>query len=85
MKIRPMLSVIAALLMASCNIQKPGNNTQRTESQPPIAAVPVKPKPEIKEAKLIAVGDIMMHSTQTRSGYDAKRQTYNFDSFFAPV
>ncbi len=71
--------------MASCNIQKPENNTQRTESQPPIAAVPVKPKPEIKEAKLIAVGDIMMHSTQTRSGYDAKRQTYNFDSFFTPV
>ncbi len=85
MKIRPILSVIAALLMASCNIQKPENNTQRTESQPPIAAVPVKPKPEIKEAKLIAVGDIMMHSTQTRSGYDAKRQTYNFDSFFTPV
>ena len=85
MKIRPMLSVIAAFLMASCNIQKPENNTQRTESQPPIAAVPIKPKPEIKEAKLIAVGDIMMHSTQTRSGYDAKSQIYNFDSFFAPV
>jgi len=31
------------------------------------------------------LGDIMMHSTQTRSGYDAKKQTYNFDSFFAPV
>jgi poly-gamma-glutamate capsule biosynthesis protein CapA/YwtB (metallophosphatase superfamily) len=85
MKFRPMLSVIAGFLMASCNIQKPENNTQRTESQPPIAAVPIKPKPEIKEAKLIAVGDIMMHSTQTRSGYDAKRQTYNFDSFFTPV
>ena len=85
MKFRPVLSVIAGFLMASCNIQKPENNTQRTESQPPIAAVPVKPKPEIKEAKLIAVGDIMMHSTQTRSGYDAKRQTYNFDSFFTPV
>ncbi|MEG3849860.1 CapA family protein [Microcoleus sp. herbarium19] len=85
MKICPMLSVIAALLMASCNIQKP-ENTQQTESQAPIAAaVPVKPKPEIKEAKLIAVGDIMMHSIQTRSGYDAKRQTYNFDSFFTPV
>lgn len=85
MKIRPMLSVIAALLMASCNIQKLENNTQRIESQPLIAAVSVKPKPEIKEAKLIAVGDIMMHSTQTRSGYDAKSQIYNFDSFFALV
>ena len=80
------LSVIAAFLMASCNIQpqkiNQQINTQRTESQ---AAVPIKPKPEIKEAKLIAVGDIMMHSTQTRSGYDAKSQTYNFDSFFTPV
>lgn len=85
MKIRQTLSVIAAFLITGCNIQKPENNTQRTESQPPIAEVPIKPKPEIKEAKLIAVGDIMMHSTQTRSGYDAKRQTYNFDSFFTPV
>lgn len=80
------LSVIAAFLMASCNIQpqkiNQQINTQRTESQ---AAVPIKPKPEITEAKLIAVGDIMMHSTQTRSGYDAKSQTYNFDSFFTPV
>ncbi|MFB8794157.1 MAG: CapA family protein [Microcoleus sp.] len=86
MKIRQTLSVIAAFLMASCNIQpqkiNQQINTQRTESQ---AAVPIKPKPEITEAKLIAVGDIMMHSTQTRSGYDAKSQTYNFDSFFTPV
>ena len=90
MKIRQTISVIAAFLMASCNIQPPKINqeinTQRTESQAPIAAaVPVKPKSEIKEATLIAVGDIMMHSTQTRSGYDAKKQTYNFDSFFTPV
>ncbi|MEG3842515.1 CapA family protein [Microcoleus sp. herbarium14] len=90
MKFRPKISVIAAFLMASCNIQpqkiNQQTNTQRTESQAPIAAtVPVKPNPEIKEATLIAVGDIMMHSTQTRSGYDAKKQTYNFDSFFAPV
>lgn len=86
MKISPTLSVIAAFLMASCNIQpqkiNQQINTQRTESQ---AAVPIKPKPEITEAKLIAVGDIMMHSTQTRSGYDPKSQTYNFDSFFTPV
>jgi poly-gamma-glutamate capsule biosynthesis protein CapA/YwtB (metallophosphatase superfamily) len=86
MKFRPMISVIAAFFMGSCNIQaqkiNQQTNTQRTESQ---AAVPIKPKSEIKEAKLIAVGDIMMHDTQTRSGYDAKRQTYNFDSFFTPV
>ena len=86
MKFRPTLSVIAAFFIGSCNIQtqkiNPQINTQPTESQ---ARVPIKPKSEIKEAKLIAVGDIMMHDTQTRSGYDPKRQTYNFDSFFTPV
>lgn len=89
MKFRPMLSVIAAFLMGSCNIQtqkiNQHHNTQRTESQASKASVPIKSKSEIKEAKLIAVGDIMMHDTQTRSGYDPKRQTYNFDSFFTPV
>lgn len=93
MNFRRLLSVIAMLSIAGCNIQTPQTNTQPTESRSlrggtpsPIAApVPTKPKSEIKEAKLIAVGDIMMHSTQTRSGYDAKNKTYNFDTFFAPV
>ncbi|MEG3894414.1 MULTISPECIES: CapA family protein [unclassified Microcoleus] len=81
-----LLSVIAMLSIAGCNIQTPQTNTQPTESRSPIATpVPAKPKSEIEEAKLIAVGDIMMHSTQKRSGYDAKKKTYNFDSFFAPV
>ncbi|MEG3970259.1 CapA family protein [Microcoleus sp. T2B6] len=93
MDFRRLLSLIAMLSIAGCNIQTPQTNTQPTESRSlrggtpsPIAApVPAKPKSEIKEAKLIAVGDIMMHSTQTRSGYDAKNKTYNFDTFFAPV
>ncbi|MEG4027598.1 MULTISPECIES: CapA family protein [unclassified Microcoleus] len=93
MNFRRLLSVIAMLSIAGCNIQTPQTNTQSTESRSlrggtpsPIAApVPPKPQSEIKEAKLIAVGDIMMHSTQTRSGYDAKKKTYNFDTFFAPV
>ena len=86
MKFRVTLSIIVFFVIGGCNVQPQKNNTQRTESQAPIAAaVSVKPQPEIKEATLIAVGDIMMHSTQTRSGYDAKRQTYNFDSFFTPV
>ncbi|AFZ08472.1 Capsule synthesis protein, CapA [Oscillatoria nigro-viridis PCC 7112] len=93
MNFRRLLSVIAMLSIAGCNIQTPQTNTQPTESRslrggtPSPIATPVsaEPKSEIEEAKLIAVGDIMMHSTQTRSGYDAKKQTYNFDSFFAPV
>ncbi|MEG4395170.1 CapA family protein [Microcoleus sp. BROC3] len=86
MNFRLPFSLIAMLSIAGCNIQTPKTNTQPTESRSPIAApVPAQPKSEIEEAKLIAVGDIMMHSTQTRSGYDAKKKTYNFDSFFAPV
>ncbi|MEG4959651.1 MULTISPECIES: CapA family protein [unclassified Microcoleus] len=86
MNFRRLLSLIAMLSIAGCNIQTPQTNTQPKESRSQIAApVPAQPKSEIKEAKLIAVGDIMMHSTQTRSGYDAKKKTYNFDSFFAPV
>jgi poly-gamma-glutamate synthesis protein (capsule biosynthesis protein) len=76
--------------IAGGSIQTQINNTQRAESQAPIAAaVPLKSKPEIKsetkEAKLIAVGDIMMHITQTRSGYNPKQKTYNFDGFFTAV
>jgi poly-gamma-glutamate synthesis protein (capsule biosynthesis protein) len=81
-----LLSTIAMFSIASCNTQTLTNDTQRTASQAPIAAaLPVKPKPEIKEAKLIAVGDIMMHDTQTRSGYNPKQKTYNFDGFFTAV
>ncbi|MBE3553592.1 MAG: CapA family protein, partial [Thermicanus sp.] len=38
-----------------------------------------------REARLIAVGDIMMHNTQTEAGYDAKAGRYNFDSFFTEI
>jgi poly-gamma-glutamate capsule biosynthesis protein CapA/YwtB (metallophosphatase superfamily) len=86
MKFRQLLSAIVMFSIAGCDLAISKINTEPTESQAPIqTAVPVKPKPYIKEAKLIAVGDIMMHDTQTRSGYDPKRQTYNFDSFFTPV
>jgi poly-gamma-glutamate capsule biosynthesis protein CapA/YwtB (metallophosphatase superfamily) len=81
-----LLSVIVMVSIAGCKLQTTISNKQDIKSQVPMAtAVPIKPKSEIKEAKLIAVGDIMMHDTQTRSGYDPKRQTYNFDSFFTPV
>lgn len=41
--------------------------------------------PQFAEAALIAVGDIMMHMPQIRSGYDAESGTYSFDHFFAEV
>ncbi|WP_028987703.1 CapA family protein [Thermicanus aegyptius] len=43
------------------------------------------PSSSIREARLIAVGDIMMHNTQTEAGYDARTDRYNFDSFFTEI
>ncbi len=45
------------------------------------------PKPEryTTEAELVAVGDIMMHGSQIKSGYNPQTQTYNYDRFFTEV
>jgi poly-gamma-glutamate capsule biosynthesis protein CapA/YwtB (metallophosphatase superfamily) len=55
------------------------------ESSLPIIEPPIEPAPYYTEARLIAVGDIMMHLPQTRSGYNPATRTYNFDSFFTEV
>jgi len=46
---------------------------------------PAAPETRFLRARLMAVGDIMMHIPQTRSGYDAATGTYNFDAFFTEV
>jgi poly-gamma-glutamate synthesis protein (capsule biosynthesis protein) len=46
---------------------------------------PPPPEPAFAEARLIAVGDIMMHLPQTRSGYDPESGTYSFHHFFEMV
>lgn len=45
----------------------------------------VKPESYTKEARLIAVGDILMHTALTRSGYNPQKKTYAFDGFFKEV
>jgi len=62
-------------------------NQTDTELEPPVVEPEPEPEPEpyYTEAKLIAVGDIMMHLPQTRSGYDAETNTYNYDSFFSEI
>lgn len=49
------------------------------------AEPPAPPEPVYAEARLIAVGDIMMHMPQTRSGYDPETGTYSFHHFFTEV
>jgi len=44
-----------------------------------------QPAPVVAEARLVAVGDIMMHLPQTRSGYDPGTGTYSFHHFFEEV
>ncbi len=44
-----------------------------------------EPEPYTTSAQFIAVGDIMMHSPQVPSGYDAATDTYQFDAFFREV
>ncbi len=41
--------------------------------------------PYEKEAQVIAVGDIMMHLAQTKSGYNPQTNSYSFPTFFSKV
>ena len=47
------------------------------------AAPPEPPREET--FTITAVGDIMMHSTQIKAGYQAENKTYDFSSFFTEV
>lgn len=66
---------------AQINQTEPETNSINTDVEPPV----VEPEPYYTEAKLVAVGDIMMHLPQTQSGYDTISKTYNFDSFFTKI
>lgn len=93
--------LIIALLSGCLQQSQPPSSADRQplDQEPPLAQeneetpVPEEdqdlpeppPEPEFREAKLIAVGDIMMHLPQTRSGYDPDTDTYAFDSFFTEV
>lgn len=50
-----------------------------------ILTKPPKPKRYTTEAELIAVGDIMMHGSQIKSGYNPQTKTYNYNHFFTEV
>ena len=38
-----------------------------------------------QKVTLIAVGDVMMHDTEMKAGYDAKTDTYSFDDLFINI
>lgn len=72
------------IFIGGCN-----RNTTPTETSEAVAEItatqPPKPQPYTKEAELIAVGDIMMHGAQIKSGYNPTTKTYNYDNFFQEV
>lgn len=70
------------LLFTGCHTAPP------QASNTPVAPPPASPAPVqhyTKEAQLIAVGDIMMHGSQIRSGYNPTTGSYNYDNFFSQV
>ncbi len=62
---------------------------QKSEAPSPSTPVPAEqptvPAPYDASVKLIAVGDIMMHSPQIPAGYDAATGVYSFDNYFTSV
>jgi poly-gamma-glutamate synthesis protein (capsule biosynthesis protein) len=58
-----------------------GDQPEAVEPEQPAAP----PEPVYAEANLVAVGDIMMHMPQIRSGYDPESGTYSFHHFFTEV
>ncbi|WP_406622138.1 CapA family protein [Planktothrix agardhii] len=65
------------------------SNTNPTKTAEVAAEIinpqPPQPQSYTKEAELIAVGDIMMHGAQIKSGYNPTTKTYNYDNFFKEV
>lgn len=76
--------LIVVFLISGCNFSQTSAPTPAPRQNPQNAAS-VKPQAYTKEATLVAVGDIMMHGSQIRSGYNPQEKTYNFDSFFTEV
>ena len=73
------------ILISGCNIY-PKTQTEKASKILPVESIKLPlPTPYFTEAKLIAVGDIMMHGMQIKSGYNAQTKTYAYQSFFTEV
>lgn len=77
--------ILGVFCISGCD--RPSNSNfavlEQTASTPPVEPPP--PQPYTREAKLVAVGDIMMHGSQIKSGYNPSTKTYNYDHFFTEV
>ena len=65
------------ILLGGCQHSQPIEDSLTT--------TPPEPPPPDKTFVITAVGDIMMHNTQIRAGYQREYNTYDFSSFFTEV
>jgi poly-gamma-glutamate synthesis protein (capsule biosynthesis protein) len=77
--------ILGVFCISGCDRPSDSNSAvlEQTASTPPVEPPP--PQPYTREAKLVAVGDIMMHGSQIKSGYNPSTKTYNYDNFFTEV
>ncbi|NEP80730.1 MAG: CapA family protein, partial [Okeania sp. SIO3B3] len=73
------------LFISSCNIYSETKTEKLPETLPVESPQSPQPTPYVTEAKLMAVGDIMMHGMQIKSGYNSQTKTYSYQSFFTEV
>ncbi|NEP44289.1 MAG: CapA family protein [Okeania sp. SIO2H7] len=73
------------LFISSCNISLEAKTEKLPETLPVESPQPPQQTPYITEAKLMAVGDIMMHGMQIKSGYNSQTKTYSYQGFFTEV
>ncbi|GGA38872.1 CapA family protein [Okeania sp. KiyG1] len=79
------ISLSGILFISSCNIYPETKTEKLPETLPVESPRSPQPTPYVTEAKLIAVGDIMMHGMQIKSGYNSQTKTYSYQSFFTEV
>lgn len=83
--------VLSALLLGACTDAKPdvvATESPKQTSTPSPSDTPMPtptPEPVVREAKLVAVGDIMVHSPQLPAYYDRTSNRYSFDPWFEQV
>lgn len=73
------------LFIDGCNISAE-RKAEKTKEILPVELIQLPLlTPDFTEAKLIAVGDIMMHGMQIKSGYNYQTNSYSYQSFFTEV
>ncbi|MDY7022968.1 MAG: CapA family protein [Cyanobacteriota bacterium] len=77
--------ILGLFFISGCDRLSRSDSRVLEETAQTTPVEPPEPQPYTREAKLVAVGDIMMHGTQIKSGYNASTKTYNYDEFFTEV